>query len=118
MFGQCPSAQAAGEPTQADHAVAASGALTGRDTLIANLGADVISARIKALKAQRQQMLDETRTVARALNNAQRQRNRLTRRANNLSTDDLVEVLTMRGAAERAKAETMVGAAEETPSAD
>ena len=118
MVGGSSSAQATGEPTQADHAAAASSALTGRDALLANLGSDVVSARIKTLKAQRQQMLAEKKAVARALKNAQRQRNRLKRKAKNLSTDDLVEVLTMRGAAQRAKAEAAVAGAEETPSAE
>jgi len=54
--------------------------------------------------------------VARALNNAQRQRTRLKRKAKNLSTDDLVEVLTMRAAAHKAKAEATVASAEETSS--
>ena len=44
--------------------------------------------------------------MARALRNAQRQRRRLKRKAKNLSTDDLVEVLTMRVAAQKAKAGT------------
>ena len=118
MVGGSSSAQATGEPTQADHAAAASSALTGRDALLANLGSDVVSARIKTLKAQRQQMLAEKKAVARALTNAQRQRNRLKRKAKNLSTDDLVEVLTMRAAAQRAKAEAAVAGAEETPSAE
>ena len=51
------------------------------------------------------------------LNNAQRQRMRLKRKANNLSTDDLVEVLTMRAAAQKAKAEASAASAEETSSA-
>ena len=63
-------------------------------------------------------MLAEKKAVARALKNAQRQRNRLKRKAKNLSTDDLVEVLTMRAAAQRAKAEAAVAGAEETPSAE
>ena len=116
MVGGSSSAQATGEPTQADHAAAASSALTGRDALLANLGSDVVSARIKTLKAQRQQMLVEKKAVARALQNAQRQRNRC--KSKNLSTDDLVEVLTMRVAAQRAKAEAAVAGAEETPSAE
>ena len=42
---------------------------------------------------------------------------RLKSKANNLSTDDLVEVLTMRAAAQNAKAEATVAGAEETSSA-
>ena len=42
---------------------------------------------------------------------------RLKRKAKNLSTDDLVEVLTMRVAAQKAKAEATVAGAEETSSA-
>ena len=104
--------------TQADHAAAASSALPGHDALLANQGSDVVSARIKTLTAQRQRTLAEKKAVARALKNAQRQSNRLQRKAKNLSTDDLVEVLTMRVAAQRAKAEAAVAGAEETPSAE
>ena len=118
LVGGSSSAQATGEPTQADNAAAASSALTGRDALLANLGSDVVSARIKTLKAQRQQMLAEKKAVARALTNAQRKRNRLQRKAKNLSPDDLVEVLTMRVAAQRATVEAAVAGAEETPSAE
>ena len=60
----------------------------------------------------------EKKAVARALNNSQRHTNRLKRKAKNLSTDDLVEVLTKRAAAQRAKAEAAVAGAEETPSAE
>ena len=42
---------------------------------------------------------------------------RLKRKAKNLSTDDLVEVLTMRAAAQKAKAEASAADAEETSSA-
>ena len=42
---------------------------------------------------------------------------RLKRKAKNLSTDDLVEVLTMRAAAQKAKAEASAASAEETSSA-
>ena len=118
MVGGISSTQATGDPTQVDHAAAASSALTGRDALLANLGSDVVSARIKTKTAQRQQMLAEKKAVARALKNAQRQRNRLRRKAKILSADDLVEVLTMRAAAQRAKAEAAVAGAEETPSAE
>ena len=118
MVGGSSSAQATGEPTQADHAAAASSALTGRDALLANLGSDVVSARIKTLKAQRQQMLAQKKAVARALTHAQRQRNCLKRNAKILSTDDLVEGLTTRGVAQRGKVETAVVGAEETPSAE
>ena len=79
--GETSSAQATGEPTQADNAAAASSALTGRDALLANLSSDVVSARSKTIEAQRQQMLAEKKSVARALTNAQRQRNRLKREA-------------------------------------
>jgi hypothetical protein len=61
------------------------------------------SGNIKALKGQRKQMLEDNKAVARALRHAQRQRMRLKRKANNLSTDDLVEVLTMRAAAQKGK---------------
>ena len=70
MIGASESAQATGELTQAGHAAAASGALTSRDALLANLGSDVVSARIKTLKAQRQQMLAEKKVAGRALKNA------------------------------------------------
>ena len=66
MVGASASAQATRGLTQADHAAAASGALTGRDALLANLGSDLVSAKIKTLKAQRQQMLAETQALARA----------------------------------------------------
>ena len=55
--------------------------------------------------------------MARALKNAQRQRMRLSRKAKNLSTDDLVKVLTMRVAAQKAKTEASAASAEETSSA-
>ena len=42
---------------------------------------------------------------------------RLKRKAKNLSTDDLVEVLTMRAAAQKAEAEASAANAEETSSA-
>ena len=42
---------------------------------------------------------------------------RLKRKANNISTDDSVEVLTMRAAAQKAKAEASAASAEETSSA-
>ena len=42
---------------------------------------------------------------------------RLKRKANNLSTDDLAEVLTMRFAAHKAKTEAAAAGAEETSSA-
>ena len=78
----------------------------------------MISGKIKALKDQRKQMLEEKKkAVARALRHAQRQRMRLKRKAKNLSTDDLVEVLTMRAVARKAKAEASAGSAEETSSA-
>ena len=93
MLVASASAQGTGELTQADHATAASSALTGCGALLANLGLDLVSARIKAGKSQRQQMLAE-KVNARALPNAQRQRSRLKRKARHLSTDDLVEVLT------------------------
>jgi hypothetical protein len=83
----------------------------------ANLGADIISGKFKALQDQRKQMLEEKKAVARALRNAQRQRMRLDRRAKNLSTDDLVEVLAMRAAAQKAPAEASAASAEETSSA-
>ena len=67
MVGASESAQATGELTQAGHVVAASGALTGRDALLANLGSDLVSAGIKTLNAQRQQPLAEKKAVARAL---------------------------------------------------
>ena len=73
MVGGSPCAEATKEPTQAEHDAAASSALTGRDALVANLGADMISGRIKALKDQRKQQLEEKHAVARA-QNAQRQR--------------------------------------------
>ena len=78
----------------------------------ANLGADMISGNIKALKDQRKRMLEEKKAVSRALRNAQRQRMRLKRKANNLSTDDLVEVLSMRAAAQNANAEASAASAE------
>ena len=84
MVSGCSSVQATGELTQADHGVAASAALTGHDALLANLDSDEVSARIKALKEQRKQMLAENKTHARSLKDAQRQRNRLKRKANNL----------------------------------
>ena len=77
----------------------------------------MISGKIKELKDQRKQMLEEKKAVARALTNAQRKRMRLKRKAKNLSTDDLVEALTMRAAAQKAKAEATVAGAEETSSA-
>ena len=83
----------------------------------ANLGVDMISGKIKALKDQREQMLEEKQVVSRALRNAQRQRMRLKRKAKNLNTDDLVEVLTMRAAAQKAKAEASAASAEDTLSA-
>jgi hypothetical protein len=60
----------------------------------------MISGKIKALKDQRNQMLEEKKAVARA-QNAQRQRMRLKRKSKNLNTDNLVEVLTMRAAAQK-----------------
>ena len=42
---------------------------------------------------------------------------RLKRKAKNLSTDDLVEVLTVRAAAQNAKAEDTMAGAEDTSSA-
>ena len=39
------------------------GALTGRDALLANLGSEKVSARVKALKEQRQQMLAEKKKL-------------------------------------------------------
>ena len=117
MVGGTLCAEATKDPTHAEHDAAASSALTGRDALFANLGADMISGKIKALKDQRKQMLEEKKAVARALRNAQRQRMRLKRKAKNLSTDDLVEVLTMRAAAQKAKAEASAASAEETSSA-
>ena len=85
--------------------------------LFANLGADLIPGKIKALKDQRKQMLEDNKLVAGALRNAQRQKMRLKRKAKNLSTDDLVEVLTMRAAAQKAKAEASAANAEDTSSA-
>ena len=41
----------------------------------------------------------------------------LKHKANNLSTDDLVEVLTIRAAAQKSKAEASAASAEETSSA-
>jgi ribosomal protein S1 len=83
-----------------------------------SLGASMISGKINALKDQRNQMLEEQKkVVGRALRNAQRQRMRLKRKANNLSTDDLVEVLTTRVDAQKAKAEASAASAEETSSA-
>ena len=67
MVGGSPCAEATQEPTQAEHDAAASSALTSRDALFANLGADMISGRIKALKDQRKQMLEEKKSAARAL---------------------------------------------------
>ena len=64
MVGGSSSAQATGEPSQADHAAAALSGLTVRDALLSNLGSDVVSAKIKTLKAQRQQMLAEIKAVA------------------------------------------------------
>ena len=52
-------------------------------------------------------MLEEKKAVSRALNNAEG-------KANNLNTDDLVEDLTMRAAAHKAKAEASTASAEET----
>jgi hypothetical protein len=119
MVGGNTCAEATKEPTQAEHDAAASSALTGRDALFfANLGADMISGKIKALKDQRKQMLEEKKAVARALRNAQRQRMRLKRKAKNLNADDLVEVLTIRAAAQKkAKDEASAASAEETSSA-
>ena len=112
MVGGTPCAEATKEPTQAEHDAAASSALTGRDALFANLGADMISGKIKELKDQRAQLLEEKKAVARALRNAQWQRMRLQRKAKNLNTDVLVEVLTMRVAAQKAKAEASAASAE------
>ena len=68
MVGDALCAEATNDPTHADHDAAASIALTGRDALFfANLGADMISGKIKALTDQRQQMLEEKKVVARAL---------------------------------------------------
>ena len=61
MVGGSLCAEATREPTQAEHDAAASSALTGRDALFANLGADMISGKIKALKDQRKQTLEEQR---------------------------------------------------------
>ena len=80
MVGGTLCAEATKDPTHADHDAAASSALTGRDALFANLGADMISGKIKALKDQRKQMLEEKKAVARALRIAQRQRMRLKRK--------------------------------------
>ena len=74
MVGATVCAEATKDPTHADHDAAASSALTGCDALFANLGADMISGKIKALKVQRKQMLEEKNAVARALNHAERQR--------------------------------------------
>ena len=63
-------------------------------------------------------MLAEKKAASRALTNAQRQRNRLQRKAKNLSAEDLVKVLTMRDVAQGAKAEAVVAGAEETSSAE
>ena len=60
-------AEATKDPTHADHDVAASSALTGRDALFANLGADMVSGKIKALKDQQKQMLEKRKAVARVL---------------------------------------------------
>jgi len=118
MVGVTVCAEATKEPTQAEHDVAASSALTGCDAFcFANLGVGMISGKIKALKDQRKQVLEEKRAVARALNNAQRQRMRLKRKAKNLSTDDLAKVLTMRAAAQKAKAEASAASTEDTSSA-
>ena len=111
MVGGSPCAEATKKPTQAEHDAAASSALTGRDALVANMGADMISGKIKALKIQRKQTLEENMRGTCA-KNAQRQS-----KAKNLSTDDLFEVLTMRAAAQKAKAEASAASAEETSSA-
>ena len=119
MVGGSLCAEATKEPTQAEHDAAASSARTGRDALFcfANLGADMISGKIKALTDQRKQMLEEKRALARAVRNAQRQRMHLKRKAKNLNTDDLVEDLIMRAAAQKTKAEASAASAEETSSA-
>ena len=68
MVGETLCVEATKDPTHADHDAAASSALTGRDALFfANLGADMISGKIKALKDQRKHMLEEKKAVARAL---------------------------------------------------
>ena len=105
------SAQGTGELTQADNASAASGALTGRDALLANLGGDALSSTRQVLESQRQQVLPENKVVAKSADNAQRQWRRLKRNANNLSTDDLVEVLTMRSVGQNAKAHAFAAVA-------
>jgi len=59
MVGGTVCAEATKDPTHSDHDAAASSALTGRDALFANLGADMISGKINALSDQRKQMLEE-----------------------------------------------------------
>ena len=61
-------------------------------------------------------MLEEKKGCGTCAKHAQQQRMRLERKANNLSTDELVEVLTMRIAAQKAKAEASAASAEETSS--
>ena len=63
-------------------------------------------------------MATERKKLARQLRNARKQRSRLQRKAKNFSTDDLVELLTMRGVAQRAKVEALVAVAEGAPSAE
>lgn len=58
-----------GELTQAETATGASGALTGREALLASLGGDVLSSKIKALSTKWQHMLAEEKAAAKALNN-------------------------------------------------
>ena len=59
MVSGSPCTEATKGPTQAAHTAAASSALAGRDSLFANLGVDMISGKIKALKDQRKQMLED-----------------------------------------------------------
>ena len=59
------SVQGKGELTQAETGFGASGALTGREALLANLGGDVLSSRIKALESQRQHVLAERKLLQR-----------------------------------------------------
>ena len=63
---------------------------------LANIGKDVLKTQIDTLKAEQSSMKQRRMKLAKDLRNAERRRQRLKRKAKQLSDDDLLTVLRMR----------------------